>query len=213
MQRIIYFGMALLCVVTTSHAETFCSLTVLVRSPKGSPIGGVPVEAIESQTGRALRTRSDDRGESLLCDLSVLPVRIVVGTPNCLQVEASSFPIFWGKNYASVPYDTGANMCQVDLPKDANCRIAMRVLDQGGKAVPAALITFDSIPPQQGTPTQRRRVDEYGRVLLIPQFGVTVNGWAEAPGFQKTAFRVECRFEERVFQHVIQLPARVEAEK
>lgn len=205
MRIAILLSVSILSCLESSEAQTTCSLTVMVKDVGGSAVRRAPVEVVEYQTGRVLRARSDDSGKAEFCDLSVLPVRIIVGTPQCLRVEVSAFPIDWGENSTTVTFDVHANLCQIDLPHPGGCKVAVRAQNSKGEAIPSALVTFDSAPSQPLVATQKRKTDKFGRVLVLPKFDTSIRGSVEATGFKTAEFQFLCTFTNQRFEHVVRL--------
>jgi hypothetical protein len=182
----------------TARAEGYCALTVKVVDPKGREVPDATITV--EQNGRVLE-KEYKRGGATFCDLSIFPVTVKVGDPECAGVTVQKFPLEWGEEKTlHVVYDWTACMKErVHLPF---CEIVLRFIDETGKWIPEVSLS----PPR---PTQPKlRSDDYGRFPLLVELGQLFKATARGNGFVEEPVELVCNRDLLRAEKVIKLRSR-----
>lgn len=177
-----------------ASGEAHCSLLVKIVDPNGQDVPEALVR-VEEKNGRVVRTENR-LGGVRFCDLGLLPVAIVVGSPNCNEVSLRNVPLEWGRTKTvKVFYDE--EPCVRDLPPVAACNILFRFSDEKGKGISG--VSFE--PPVSGA--EHPNSDAFGRTLVSIAAGSQLRAAAKREGYVAQNVHLTCTRELMVAERVV----------
>lgn len=166
-------GWFLLAVVSTCAAAEHCSLTVQVNAVRER---SYPVKiVVEENNGRRVFVEAISSDPVAICDLGILPVKVVVGGRGCAQVVVSDVPLVWNVTRRLViGYDDRS--CNTGEIPVAACKLLLRFVDQKGRPLPSTVFRMEK--PRSQVLTS----DIAGRLLVIVGVGADLRGLAQFSG-------------------------------
>jgi hypothetical protein len=117
-------------------AETYCAFEVKVSTPGGTPAPNVTVALIRADRTTFSETTTDANGVARLCDAPLEYMDVIAGRDVCGLVMVKHVQPTWPEmrrvyvTYADAP-------CNHFVPAP-DCRVLLRIQDEGGHAVAGA---------------------------------------------------------------------------
>ncbi len=171
----------------------YCAFRISVRSPTGTPVKGIGVALTKSSGQIFSTTVTDQRGVASFCDAPEGLVDIEVGGHLCGAVAVRYLKAFWMKTRAiSVTYENCSGEGFVPI---GGCLLTIRTLDKEGAPLSGVTFSGSDIPP--ALREQTRISDRFGRIFRFINYGGTMTGRLEKPGYVPMSVTDECKSGER----------------
>lgn len=167
----------------TTRADDFCSLRVRVLDPDGDEVPATVTVA--EPDGRTIK-KDNVPGGITFCDLGINPVIVSIGE-GCNQVVVHDVPLLFGKSYTlKVIYDPQPCFWETPRSPAPHCTMLLRIGHDSGEWVKGAKF-------RHGEDGEKvRDGDQYGRIVIRPEYNQTVKGFIEADGYVKKDVTIEC---------------------
>lgn len=166
---------------TALASSSYCAFVVRVSKPTGLPNANVPVGVVQDDTQIAT-IWTDASGTAKLCDVSVRPVDIVIGTQDCGLVVIKGVRLAWPetRNLFAV-YDQ--KYCN-ELTLADHCLLLLRVQDKEGNLLPGALFSSGLRRPEFS--------DRFGRIFASIRSGQILEGTITKEGLDPIHISEQC---------------------
>lgn len=171
-----------------SAHRPWCAFEVLVNSPTGDPLSGIPVSASLNDGGRLLaRAKSDKQGLARICDASPNSyVNIHVGEYSCAITVSEIYPLWLRTRRIVVVYQS----CPAEEEGfSPYCHIVARVRDEHNGALSDVRLVVSGVSEEVA---RTLITDQFGRILHSIKWRESISGTLEKAGFVPERITLKC---------------------